>query len=121
MNELNFDDSGEIVPACDFDFASLDDDDLRDGKREIVTRAAVLQGLITAREEGFRAGLDAALPEAKRQVVRELVSGHKEPSAALSRVAGAAVKLGLMPVQDAARWAGKTVRMIRHVAARMAL
>ena len=118
-----FDENGAPVPSCDFQYpdGEATPDEVASAQREIFTRADTLKVAIAAREEGFRAGLEAAMPEARRQVVAELVQGHKEPSSALSRVAGAAVRLGLMPVQDAARWAGKSVRMIRHAAANMAL
>ena len=118
---MNFDEHGNPVETVDFDFDALDPDTLIDAKRELVTRAKIMQGLVAAREEGFRAGLDAALPEARKQVIGELIQGHREPSAALSRVAGAAFKLDLMTVRDAARWAGKSIRMIRHAAAHMAV
>jgi len=120
---MNFDDAGEPVETVDFAYPDEEaaPEEIRQAMKEIFTRTDTLLVAERAREEGFRAGLDAALPEARKQVVAELIKGHKEPGAALSRVAGAALKLGLMPARDAAKWAGKTVRMIRHAAARMSL
>ena len=120
---MNFDKHGEIVETVPFEYPDEEAADLSGKSPEELSAIKIaIAGIVAeVREEAWHEAEAELRPSVARSVLESLAGGHREPSAVLSRIASAMWKAGIVSLQEAAKMAGKSTRLIRITAEKITL
>lgn len=113
-----FDDHGERVPSCGFDWQAIDADASPDATRselDAAQRQLFLEALRLQHHRGFCDGEKAA----EAAIIDRLLSGRPTPGAILTRVCAIARAHGRITSRAAQRLTGKTDRALRKAFAKV--
>lgn len=119
---MNFDSNSNPVESVEFDYDALDPDPLGKTPEELAALKGEIAEIVAGvREKAWQDAESELRPSVTRSVLESIAGGHKEPSAVLSRVASAMWKAGIVSLQEAAKMAGKSTRLIRITAEKIQL